>query len=118
MIVAVFLASTFVAAKDKSLANYPLKLEVQTQDFSGKGTRITTGAISSDAACNFVVADERIIYVVENRNVFNCHTWTPGTILAAREAKVWGQPYIEFAWTDEHGKLKTQKYTLLNKRLR
>lgn len=118
MIIAVFLASTFVAAKDKSLNDYPLRLEVQTQDFTGKGTRITTGAISSDAACHFVVADERMIYVVENRNVFNCHTWTPGTILSAREAKIWGQPYVEFVWADQGGKLKTQKYTLLYKRLR
>jgi len=108
--------SSFVYAKDKTLADFPLRLEVMTQDFGGKGTTVRTGAIVSNAACNFAVADEKIAYVVENRNVFSCHTFTPGTILSAREASVWGQPYIEFAWT-ENGKLKTQKYNLLYKRL-
>jgi hypothetical protein len=116
-VVAVLFLATIAVAKNKTLADYPMQFEVLSQDFTGRGTRVTTGAITSDAACQFVARDKTTIYVVENRNFMTCHTFTPGTVLSGREAQKWGVSYIEFAWT-EKGKLKTQKYTLLSKGIR
>ena len=117
--VALLLASSLVYAKDKSMSDYPLQFEVLNEDLTGTNSRtVVTGAIRNSQSCDFWVRDNKILYHVENRNVFTCHTWVPGTTLDGRLAKSMGVPYIEFAWLDASGKVNTQKYTLLYRRLR
>ena len=112
IICTILLLASLAVAKDKSLNNYPYKFTVVTQDLTGRTTFRDTISPGTVGACDLWIADDSTLYHIENRNPFTCHTWIPGTILNGRLASTWGVPFIEFAWTDDKGKINTQKYTM------
>jgi len=109
LIVVVLVASGLIYAKSKSLSDYPTRFKV---------TSVVYGvfhpmepASNGGPYCTMSLAADGTGYAVYSQS-FLCSTFDPGTEVNGRLGSTWGMRWIELAWFDGKGKLKTHKYTI------